>query len=81
MQKKNKYIPENTLPAGTREGIYIAKTSFNGLPNSKEVKRAHRDNGHLFIVQQKGTTYIEIDFQKYYLKASSVIWERRRLMG
>jgi AraC family transcriptional activator of pobA len=74
MQKKNKYIPENTLPAGTREGIYIAKTSFNGLPNSKEVERAHRDNGHLFIVQQKGTTYIEIDFQKYYLKASSVIY-------
>ena len=62
MEKKSKHIPVNTLPSGVREGIIIAKTSFNGLPITIEVERAHRDNGHLFILQEKGTTHIEIDF-------------------
>ncbi|GAA4317726.1 AraC family transcriptional regulator [Mucilaginibacter gynuensis] len=74
MQKRSKHIPENTLPAGTREGIYIARTSFNGLPNTKEVERSHRDNGHLFILQEQGTTHIEIDFQIHHIEASSIIY-------
>jgi len=74
MQKRSKDIPVNKLPAGVREGIIIARTSFNGSPNAKEVERSHRDNGHVFIVQEKGTTHIEIDFQKHRIKASSVIY-------
>jgi len=74
MQKKSKHIPVNTLPSGTREGIIIAKTSFNGLPDVKEVERPHRDNGHLFILQEKGTTHIEIDFQTHRIEASSIIY-------
>lgn len=74
MQKKSKNIPVNTLPSGTREGIIIGKTSFNGPPDAKEVERPHRDNGHLFILQEKGTTHIEIDFRKYTVAASSMIY-------
>lgn len=74
MQKKSKHIPVNTLPSGTREGIMIARTSINGLPNTKEVERPHRDNGHLFILQQKGTTRIEIDFQTHHIESSSIIY-------
>ena len=74
IQEKSKHIPVNTLPSGTREGIMIARTSFNGLPNTKEVERPHRDNGHLFILQEKGTTHIEIDFQKHSIEASSIIY-------
>jgi len=74
MRKKSNYIPVNTLPSGTREGIIIAKASFNGLPDAIEVERSHRDNGHLFILQEKGTTLIEIDFQKHNIEASSVIY-------
>jgi AraC family transcriptional regulator, transcriptional activator of pobA len=74
MQEKNKHIPVNTLPAGTREGIIIFRTSFNGPPNAKEVAQSHRDNGHLFILQEKGTTHIEIDFQKINIEASSIIY-------
>ncbi|WP_316777797.1 helix-turn-helix transcriptional regulator [Pedobacter antarcticus] len=74
MQEKSKYIPVNTLPAGIREGIIIGRTSSNGLPNAKEVERSHRDNGHVFILQEKGTTHIEIDFQEHYLEASSIIY-------
>ncbi|UOE46827.1 AraC family transcriptional regulator [Mucilaginibacter sp. SMC90] len=74
MDKKSKHIPVNTLPAGIREGIVIGRTSINGLPNFKEVERSHRDNGHLFILQEKGTTQIEIDFQTHHIQASSVIY-------
>lgn len=85
MQEKSKHIPVNTLPSGTREGIMIATTSFNGLPNTKEVERPHRDNGHLFILQEKGTTHLEIDFQKHNVEASSIIYihpdQIHRLMG
>ncbi|WP_367867680.1 helix-turn-helix transcriptional regulator [Pedobacter sp. WC2423] len=74
MQKKSKYIPVNTLPSGTREGIIIFRNFFNGLPNPKEVGRPHRDNGHLFILQEKGTTHIEIDFEKHCIEESSIIY-------
>ena len=74
MQKKSNHIPVNTLPSGIREGIFIGRTSFNGLPHTKEVERSHRDNGHLFILQEKGTTSIEIDFQQHSIEKSSIIY-------
>ncbi|WP_233276842.1 AraC family transcriptional regulator [Mucilaginibacter paludis] len=52
----------------------IARKSHNGLPDSKEVERSHRDNGYVFILQEKGTTRIEIDFQEHRIAASSVIF-------
>jgi len=74
MNKKTKDIPVNTLPSGIREGIVIARTSTDGLPNFKEVERSHRDNGHVFILQQNGTTHIEIDFRDHLITASSIIY-------
>lgn len=74
MRGKNKHIPVNTLPAGTREGIIIFRASVNGRPDAEEVERSHRDNGHLFILQEKGTTQIEIDFKKHKIEASSIIY-------
>lgn len=74
MQKKSNHIPVNILPSGTREGIVIARTSHNGLPSVKEVERPHRDNGYVFILQEKGITHIEIDFQKHHIEAPSVIY-------
>lgn len=85
MPSKSKHIPVNTLPAGTREGIIIARTSFNGLPGTKEVERPHRDNGHVFILQEKGKAYLEIDFQKHCLSAPALIYihtdQIHRVMG
>jgi YesN/AraC family two-component response regulator len=74
MLKKAKSIPVNTLPTGIKEGIFIMKTSHNGSPNSDEVERSHRDNGYLFILQEKGSTHIEIDFQKHKIEAPSIIY-------
>lgn len=74
MREKNKHIPVNTLPAGTREGIIIMRTSSDGPLKAKEAGRSHRDNGHLFILQEKGTTHIEIDFQQHHIEGSSIIY-------
>lgn len=72
--KKSKFIPVNSFIDKYIGGIIIARTSFHGLPDSKEVERSHRDEGHLFIVQEKGTTYIEIDFEKHKIKAPALIY-------
>jgi AraC family transcriptional activator of pobA len=71
---KNKHIPVNTLPPGVGEGIIIIRNSIDGSPNFKEVERSHRDGGHSFILQEKGATHIEIDFQKYEIKAPAVMY-------
>ena len=62
------------------EGIFIGRMSSEdfhlyeqfGGPNS--MKKPHRDGYHLFCLQERGTTTIEIDFQKYIIGPSSVIF-------
>jgi AraC-like DNA-binding protein len=74
MRKKSNHIPVNTLPAGTGKGIIIARSSFNGPPDFEEVVQSHRDSGYSFILQEKGTTHIEIDFRKHVVKAPALIY-------
>lgn len=74
MPPKNKHIPVNTLPPGVGEGVIIARNSMDGSPNFKEVERSHRDGGHSFILQEKGATHIEIDFQKYKIQAPAIMY-------
>ncbi|WP_228098775.1 AraC family transcriptional regulator [Pedobacter sp. MC2016-24] len=71
---KRKHIPVNTLPSGTREGIVIGRATRQGSPNFKAVEESHRDNGHLFILQEKGSTHIEIDFQILRIDAPAVVY-------
>ncbi len=72
--KKKKSIPLNSFNDKYRDGIIIARALLNGLPNSKEVEQSHRDDGHLFILQEEGTTFIEIDFQKHQIEAPALIY-------
>lgn len=74
MHMKIKPIPVNTLPPNFNEGIIIGRRSLNGAPDSKETERSHRDSGFTFIVQEKGSTHMEIDFQKMEIKAPSVVF-------
>ncbi len=52
----------------------MMQATLNGLPVSEGTEQSHRDDGHLFILQEKGTTHIEIDFQKQEINAPSVIY-------
>lgn len=71
---KKESIPVNTLPSELSKGVIIGRASFNGLPNSKEVERSHRDGGFTFILQEKGITNIEIDFSKQKIKGPALIF-------
>jgi len=74
MTKKSKHIPVNTLPEGTRNGIMMMRESFDGPPDFAEVERSHRDGGYTFIIQERGNTHIEIDFQTYCIQSPSIVF-------
>lgn len=74
MSKKSSHIPVYAFPSGIREGIFVGRTSHNGSPGFEEVERSHRDGGYSFIIQEAGTTHLEIDFQKHAITAPAVIF-------
>jgi len=74
MTKKADNIPVNKLPDESCRGIMMMRKSFNGSPNSEHVERSHRDGGYTFIIQEKGKTFIEIDFQTHHIHAPAVIF-------
>ena len=55
-------------------GIAIGKASIKDLRTFEKAQHSHRDDYHIFFLQEKGTTTIEIDFQKYNINPSSVIY-------
>lgn len=74
MSKQNASIPLNTMADKFGSGIAIGKASIRELRTFEEAADAHRDDYHLFFLQEKGVTPLEIDFQRYELAASSVFY-------
>ncbi|MFC1225783.1 helix-turn-helix domain-containing protein [Pedobacter sp. BG31] len=74
MAKKAQDIPVNVLPNGTSRGIMMLRKHFDGSPDNEQVSRPHRDDGYTFILQEKGITNIEIDFQIYSIQAPAIIY-------
>jgi len=85
MRKKIKSIPLNTMAKEFGAGIVIGRVSVKDLETFKEAGQSHRDDYHLFILQEEGTISIEIDFQKHKIESSSVIYihpnQVHRLLG
>lgn len=80
MSKKVKHIPVNPMKADFGTGIFVGKMSsedfqlFEQLEEIDNIKQSHRDEYHLFFLQEKGTTTMEIDFQEYNIKPSTVVF-------
>lgn len=74
MSKKTKAIPLNNWATVFSQGIVITRTEFGNLSDFEDIGEAHRDNWHLFILQEQGFTSIEIDFQRHEIQPSSVIY-------
>ena len=55
-------------------GFVIGKIAFKDLNEFKAAAESHRDDYHLFFLQEKGTTSIEVDFHTYTIKPSSAIY-------
>lgn len=79
MPKHNKNIPLNAMDDNLGQGIsidriHIKKSDFKTAHYYKEATQSHRDEGYTFHIVEKGTILIEIDFQKYEIKAPSVVY-------
>lgn len=79
MPKKIHPIPVNRMTDDFNTGIVIERLSFNELSiadraNFEEENQAHRHDRHSFFLLEEGTVAIEIDFQKYVITPSSVIY-------
>ena len=82
MRKKPTSIPVNKMTDNIGGDISIEKTSFKDfrIPDKvppeilEEAKQEHRHDRHSFFLLESGTVHIEIDFQKYKIKAPSFIY-------
>ncbi len=80
MHKETKSIPVNTMADEFETGIFVEKISskylhfYEGFEEFSKIKQSHRDKYHLFFLQKRGTTSIEIDFQKHKIEPLSVIF-------
>jgi AraC-like DNA-binding protein len=66
-------IPVNSITNKLEYGIAITRKTFGNTWLSDELREAHRDDYHLFLLQEEGYTEIKIDFQAYRLEPRSII--------
>lgn len=74
VRKKVKSLPLNIMADKFNAGIAIGRATIKDLQTFEEAAHSHRDDYHFFFIQEKGSTPIEIDFQKYEIQSSSVIY-------
>lgn len=79
MRKKTPSIPVNRMTDDMDTGIAIERLCFDDLSIAEkavfeEENEAHRHDRHSFFLLEQGNVAIEIDFQKYTIEPSSVIY-------
>ncbi|GGH11678.1 helix-turn-helix domain-containing protein [Pedobacter zeae] len=74
MTRKSKSIPLKPLAKEFDNGIAVGKYPIADLRLSEEAEYSHRHDYHFFILQEKGTSYFEIDFEKHQIKKPSIIY-------
>lgn len=74
MPKNTKSIPVNTMADMFGAGVAIGRASIKDLQTFKEAEQSHRDDYHIFFLQEKGNVSFEIDFQQYNIQSSCVIY-------
>jgi AraC family transcriptional activator of pobA len=82
MSKKSISIPVKYFSDESESGIVIEKIFLNNLDtldktvltDYKEAGQTHRHDRHSFFLIEKGTVFIEIDFQKHKIKSPSIIY-------
>ena len=79
MPKKVKNIPVNVMADHFDVGIAVERIFFSTsdeatLNASDEAKQAHREDRHSFFLLERGKVTVEIDFQKFEIKPSSIVY-------
>lgn len=73
MSFKPQFIPLNTFPDVESRGIIIEKSSVEDLELDR-IRKAHRDNYHLFFILEQGSGIFEIDFRQHTIVSPSVLY-------
>lgn len=73
MTKVTSTIPIHTMAGISDNGIAIGRESFTEEMSFNKVQHVHRDDYHLFLLQEEGTTTLEVDFEKYILEPGSIL--------
>lgn len=74
MTGKSKSIPVKPLSKEFDKGIAVGKYPIADLRLSEEAEYSHRHDYHFFILQEKGISYFEIDFEKHQIKKPSITY-------
>lgn len=67
-------IPVNTIGENFDAGIAVGRMQSNNLRDFKEAEYAHRHDFHFFMLQEKGTFLIEIDFKKHKIEQAMLLY-------
>ncbi|MNK17916.1 HTH-type transcriptional activator Btr [compost metagenome] len=70
-----KHIPVKSLSKKNGCGIIINKLASNSLPLDEGIEQPHRHDHHVFVLQEKGESHMEIDFEKYSITTPSIFYQ------
>ena len=62
------------MPKKFDKGIFVGKMATGNDAKIEEAERSHRHDFHFFILQEEGRSHIEIDFKKYQVKKTSIVY-------
>ena len=74
MSRRKESIVINHFDDDYGSGISIEKIAIKNLPDFAKVQQPERHDRHTFHLLEEGTITIEIDFNTYEIKSSSVIY-------
>lgn len=67
-----KPIPVRPLAQHFSSGIAIGKIMFKDIRSFEEADHSHRHDYHFFLLHEKGSATIEIDFENFQLKRTTI---------
>ena len=74
MSKKAGTIPVQSLTKEFEKGIAVGRMSSGNFRTPDEASHSHRHDFHIFILQVKGSSFYEVDFEKRQLNRSAVLY-------
>ncbi|MBB5285274.1 AraC-like DNA-binding protein/mannose-6-phosphate isomerase-like protein (cupin superfamily) [Rhabdobacter roseus] len=74
MSKKKKAIPVNSLAEEYAAGIAIGKMVYDPSQSLETINHSHRHDYHIFLLIQKGSAHMEVDFAQQRIKAPSLLY-------
>ncbi len=74
MSINSTHIPVNSAKESTYGALTISTVEDDTIQAFDEGDYSHRHDFHLFMVQEKGESIMEIDFKEYRIQAQSIVY-------